>query len=423
MSNAARFKQAFSPYGQRYSIQDDNGLFGGQWSTIDRPLTDSTIERAILGRIVVAYILTTFPRAIGLDIDDHKGYGTGYVLDILDQITARLGGMKPSVLAASPRGLHPFYFLSTPTPWQFLEGALRESLQGIAVEIRPTPNTSLRIPSAASFIDPQSFRYDARPYEDIIDSAERVHPAELFNEGILPGAIRTSLRERKERFGLLRSAVNLGRIEARYSPIMAGNTNEALCKLIPCYRGAGMDSEQAAVQFTRLLAPNYTGELNDWHRLHKRIESLYKNTPTAYEGARNVQLDLFTSEASAAIASLWTPDKVQGRGAYHVGLKREGIRELVAGIVNWRGHIDMVKASPTTRASYNYVYPYFLKNTHEGYYPLPNSVLRKADLNYNRFMPFLESIGFLEPAPYPYVPNAGICRYYRINSERFVNKA
>lgn len=421
MTTPRRFRKAFSPYGQRYSVRgDDSSLFPGEWKTVDAPLTDATIERAILGRIVAGYVLTTCPRAVGLDIDDHRGQGAGYVLDVLGQVRERLGGAAPSVLARSPRGLHPFFFLSVPTPWQYLEAALRERLHGIPVEIRPTPWTSLRIPDAASFLDPATLAPDARAYDDVIDTAERVHPAELFNADILPASIRSTLRERRERFGRLRSVDNLARIEREYAPILPGTTNEALCKLIPCYRGAGMNPEQAAAYFIRLLAPNYSGELRSWPRLLRRVESLYRNAPDGYEAPRAVQLDLFTSAASERVSELWTPEAGQGRGAYHVGLRRASIQGLTAAVVNWRGYIDAVKASPAAVASYEYVYPYFRKNTREGYYPLPRSVLKRADWNYDRFMPFLEAVGFLEPAPYPYVPGAGICRYYRINPERFV---
>jgi hypothetical protein len=70
---------------------------------------------------------------------------------------------------------------------------------------------------------------------------------------------------------------------------------------------------------------------------------------------------------------------------------------------------------------WNYLYPYFTKNTGEGYYPLSRNILKKAYINYERYLlSFLAEAGYLARSPYRYSSVYGICRYYKINSERFM---
>lgn len=119
------------------------------------------------------------------------------------------------------------------------------------------------------------------------------------------------------------------------------------------------------------------------------------------------------------MAALWDAETRKGRGVYHVEARRAGIRRLVSGIVNWTGYVSEITRIPAEREAWGYLYPYFTKNRAEGYFPLPKSLLFRLDKHYNRVFPFLRACGFLEAAPYPYVPGAGICRYYRVETMRF----
>jgi hypothetical protein len=72
---------------------------------------------------------------------------------------------------------------------------------------------------------------------------------------------------------------------------------------------------------------------------------------------------------------------------------------------------------------WNYLYPYFKKNTGEGYYPIPRNLFKKLREHYELYLlPFFKEIGYLERAPYQYASGEGICYYYKINGGQFIER-
>ena len=104
--------------------------------------------------------------------------------------------MDPSVICRSPHGLHAYYFLAYPIPFTVLEERLKTILAGVPVEIKPTTRTGIRFPRIGKFIYPNTLLPVTTDFEQMLDEAERYHPAELFTE-INPEEIRESLKERK----------------------------------------------------------------------------------------------------------------------------------------------------------------------------------------------------------------------------------
>lgn len=414
------FKSSFSPYRGRHLINlagDAPDLFegGSTWRTVDRPLRDTAIEDAIRGARILGYYLAASPRAFAVDIDDHGGKGSAYLLERLEYVRDRLGA-APSLLVRSPRGLHAHYFLTWPVPAALLEERLRARFdRAFGIEIRPTMNQGLRIPAQDALLDPETTLPLKLSFRDAVDLAERYHPAELLSEEILPEAMRRSLAERKGALLRFRQWDKIARAEADALPILPGLTNGALCSLIPIYRAAGLDEETAALRFRDLLAPVYSGELRSWDRLLGRVRSFYRNTKetpyTRPTGPRS--RDLFAGVIADNLAAC-VPDMKRACQ------RRDTVRRFTLGILDWKAYIDAIKANPAALAAWNYLYPYFGKNLREGYYPLPRSLLRAIDPNYHRFLPVLTDAGFLEESPYQYVPNAGISKYYKIRSESFL---
>ncbi|HQH79256.1 MAG TPA: hypothetical protein PK535_09835 [Synergistaceae bacterium] len=418
MKRAAAFTRAFSPYRKRHFVHGEDGGLFPSWALTGRYLTDERIENAILGRLVLAYLAATSTKALGLDIDDHGGRGAAYLAGLYDAIIGRLGGVCPSFVAASPRGLHAWYFLDSPFPFRILEARARELLHGLPVEIRPTPAAGLRIPAETRVLSPDNLRPVHEDFNAAVAEAletRAYHAAEILGEGVMPEAMRLTLKERRGRMAW----GSLHRVETDAYPITAGTTNEALKRLIPVYRSAGLPKAEAVARFKALLDPGYTGELNNWRRLYKRVESFYRRPGTYYERPRGATVDLFADSIGETLAELWDGDKRRGRGAYHVQARRERIKRLASGIVSWTTYVSETMRIPAERAAWGYLYPYFTKNRAEGYFPLPKNLLFRLDKNYHHIFPFLQDVGFLEPAPYPYVPGAGICRYYRVNTMGF----
>jgi len=412
IDKAKCFVRSFSPYRKRFlSLSEE--LFP-VWIAISAYLSDHKIEGAIIGEKVLAYLTTTTPKAFGVDIDDHKRKGAGYLLSVYERVCSRLHA-PPSFVAKSPRGIHVWYFLLYPLAYTVIYEQIKKALEGLPVELRPTPTTGLRIPPESAILDPETLTPIHVSFEQAVSEAPIYHPAELFSEGILPDALRSTLKERKRRIGY----VSIANAEKSVFPILPGTTNEALKMLVPVYRSTQLTPEEAAGRITALLAPVYDGELRNWGRLLKRVRSFYRNTPEHYEKPRKPQQNLFAELCAERIAELFIQST--GRGLNLQTAKRKArIKSLIAGIYCWKEYVNLVANDPVESSLWNYVYPFFRKNTREGYTPLPYTYMQKYDLHYNRVLPFLEQIGFLERSPYKYVPRAGICNYYRINDERFL---
>jgi hypothetical protein len=90
------------------------------------------------------------------------------------------------------------------------------------------------------------------------------------------------------------------------------------------------------------------------------------------------------------------------------------VKKGVLFLETWKAKIDLVKVTPHHEEMWNYLYPYFKKNTGEGYYPLPRNLFKKLREHYELYLlPFFKKIGYLERAPYQYAVGEGICYYYK----------
>jgi hypothetical protein len=67
----------------------------------------------------------------------------------------------------------------------------------------------------------------------------------------------------------------------------------------------GLTPEEAAAEFSTLLAPSYTRELRNFRRLVRRVESFYKKEPETRFSVRPSQApDLFTEIIAGAVVEL-----------------------------------------------------------------------------------------------------------------------
>lgn len=419
---ASAFVNTFTPYrGRHVRLYDSPSLFGNTWTTSQKYLTDQIIQSGIEGEILAGYFLAQSPRAFSLDIDDHANRGPGFLAAVYREAVARLAGEPPSILRKSPRGLHAFWFMSYPVPLEILLARLNTMLSGVPIEIRPTGTTALRIPAESDLIDPVTFMPLRESFEIAVAEAVRYHPAEVLGESIVPRAVRDSLRERRADYERLRRASTIARAEAAHQYIFPKESNDALCALVPLYRAAELTEDEAAARFALLLAPVYDGELRDWSRLIKRVHSFYKNAPerNPYEEGR-VDVGLFDQMAARNVAALWTGPAESRQQRAALTVRRRNLEAFALDILQWRGYVDTVRATPSEVATWDYLYPYFRKNVAEGYTPLPRNLLMKFDNHYHRLLPHLVGTGFLERSPYQYSAEGGICYYYRVNDQKFI---
>ena len=191
-------------------------------------------------------------------------------------------------------------------------------------------------------------------------------------------------------------------------PFTNGYTNEKFLQLCLTYRMAGLDVDQAFYRFALCLlrSPGYTGDLRNAKRLQKRIQSEYRNNQRQFVPTpKSYQVDLFDEMTCRAVVEA-SPFAKQ---------RRKPIERFVSKVLLWCNWHDEIIKNPRQTALFDFLYPYYRKNRREGLYPLPKSFLRKANDRWFELMPWLQGIGFLEPSGYPYVPNQGICTYYRVH--------
>lgn len=419
MSNNKAFTKKFKPYRSRYIYQkEETDLFTAPgWQTAERYLTDNMIENALTGLAVYGYFLNSCPSCFGIDIDDHTARGDGYLLSVLDTVKNRFNNLDPSVICRSPHGLHAYYFLAYPIPFTVLEERLKTILAGVPVEIKPTTRTGIRFPRIGKFIYPNTLLPVTTDFEQMLDEAERYHPAELFTE-INPEEIRESLKERKGKTLRLRELQKIAKIEAGFPCIFDGNTNDALCNLIPVYRSAGLTAEESASRFYANLAPVYAGELRCFERLLRRIQSFYKNQPETFKRTETKQIDFYSLLLADTIANKVTGQTETMYQKKGLTQKRNTVRKAVLRLENWKNYIDGVKADRQMVEYWNYLYPYFKKNTAEGFYPIPQGIFLQIHTHYEWWLlPFLLDVGYLEKSPYGYSAGNGTCLHYRINQQ------
>jgi DNA-binding MarR family transcriptional regulator len=289
----------------------------------------------------------------------------------------------------------------------------------------------LRVPSEQNLLEPHGLHPLAQSFDEVVRHAPRYHPVELFGDGIEPESIRKSLSERKERAISLNTWNQIARVERLYGKaagwIRPGETNQALCEIIPVYRSAGLSVKEAAMEFYALIAPGYHGELLSFKRLIQRITSFYRKIPqTRFTQAPAVQEqeDLFTEHLAQILALLLQAPTETRQQKAALTRKRATVKKAVVFLEGWLAYLRDVIGNKRWLEMWDYLYPYFKKNTKAGYYPIPSTLFRGSMLeHYERWLlPFFLEAGYLERFPHPYSNLYGICYYYRINSDRFIGQ-
>ena len=131
MTSAEVFVDLHRPYRKKYITKDilEGELFTGTaWSHRNDFLSDYLINEAIEGVLTLGYFASTITQLVGVDIDNHRNYSEGWLLNIYGQVVERFG-VYPSVLVRSPRGLHAFWYLTQPYSTEIIKDYTKERLE------------------------------------------------------------------------------------------------------------------------------------------------------------------------------------------------------------------------------------------------------------------------------------------------------
>lgn len=425
------FVDNWRPYRKRHTRKvSSGGLFGSDqnWITVNGYLSSATIANALDGREAIGYYSATTTRVLSLDIDDHhsenawrKG-GPGPRLLAAYEATARAIGELPSVLYASPRGLHAHWFLTAPVALGVMHEMIGRKLEKVSYalrpELKPTATASLRIPERARQLDPVTLTPRVSDLRDCCVYAPFVlfGDKETIRAELVPA--RTSLRERRarlrkvSRFSLIQEAEDKHRLTCRN-----GSSNAARLDLVNLYRTAGYtatEATQALLNF--FLSCGYSGPLSKPDALSRWVGLEYRKNADYYFHAKperdTYTPSLFESIAADYLVSVhpWARQRTRG------------VRRVVEGILRWKAYQDEIWRQPEHVATWDYLYRYYRHNRKRSFYPLPFAMLRRLNFRYYELVDWLCEMGLLEAAPFGYSADLNVCRYYRICPERFDGK-
>ena len=422
---AKKFRNIWQPYGQRYTrAKKVDNLTGAlfehtEWRTCEAPLTDERINLAILEKVWLGYFSSIWTPFFSTDIDDHSSTEewqkpSAKVIDIYFETVKRLHHNYPTCLVQSLHsGLHAYWFLDRRIPARALQLVGHRKLQGLPVEILPTPKRSLRIPSKRRFLNPKTLE----PIS-FTGNMLRYHPYYLFDVDYLPAVLREELgpKERQELVKNLRSARTIEKMEERYTPIMPGYSNEAYCKLVAAYFYADFAEQEAFERFMTILwQSGYRGELLNHRRLKQRIKHSYRNL------------------AKNGLFSIWQPRVqkeleitdilfIENLIKIHPFARQrtKHIKNFLENLCRWVNYHDDIFKDREEFAWWSYVQqPKYATCRNAGLYPLPSAMMRPWNKRYNEIVDWLCGLGVLEKATgYWYDrddKHNNFCRYFRVN--------
>ena len=414
-----QFLQRHTPYRNRYLCQyERRDLFSEvpekAWMTKHEYLLDQTIDAALKGAITIACLSGASTKVLGIDIDDHRGLGKEYLLNLYDQTVQKVG-CNPSLLCKSPRGLHAYWYLGQYLPTELLVDSAKKELGKLPVEVRPSMTEALRVPKTGAVLDPETLHKVYKPIEQYMAAAPTYHYAELFQSQLHHEYLRkhATVTQKRDKAISLSKAELLSEAEARIAPggFINGQTNDQFLELEWIYRTAGLEYRRSFRPIKLILDRSYGYSKNkadaiSLKNIRKRLECTYKKNNNQYiPQPKDREQDLFDEPlVNDLIAKSIFAKQREKKLRYFLG-------ELLA----WCTFHDNVMKDPKQAAIFDWYYKYYRKNRKEGYYPLPTSKLKAWNSQYNSIIKWLLSIGFLEESPYHYSTLLNTCKYYKVH--------
>jgi len=409
---AKQFIQLFEPYRQKYARQiKERGLYGQdpKWVIIKHYLTDQLIEQALAGELTLAYFKRTWVNSYGIDIDAHDSWGfpllsSGFKIR-MNEVIERIG-CPPSLLIESPHGAHLYWFFIEHMSWISVHEAVKRILDGLDVEILPTPSKPLRIPHEGCYLDVHTLEPIDPPTPDSIIR---------YDQSILSSKSATFDTKKSPRNRQYYVDVK----EREHYPLKNGNTNKAVVECGIACRLAGLPIEEAVQRFNNMVmrSSGYTGNLRDDRNIERRFRSIYNKQITYIPQPKVAQLSLLDEELI---------EKFIERAPFS-SQRRTPLRTFFIKLLVWADYIqNLSQRDPVWHTYLCEQYPYFRKNVMDGYVPLPCKLMRNWNNRYHTIVDFTRQIGFLEPLETAsslrgtYSTTLHTCKYYRVNKSTVI---
>ena len=429
--DAAYFIKLFKPFTRRYLKRI---TYGGhsQWIVQPSPLSFKRIQSTITKGHDISWFSSFRTPALGIDIDFHELPSPCWQGNVPNPHLEELYGEiiyafdhYPSLICRSPRGLHIYYLLKNPMEYSNLKLLAEDRLSHITshIEIKPSPNTGLRIPVKKWILDPESFKpigtdtpikwesinqFDTDTlfgpdYRQTLSRLNFTKPERTEQPDPQDSLEESELLSRKEKYKRMLTA------ERELLPFTNGRSNEILCQLIPKYKAVNFSVQSIIerLQYHISSSPGYTNDLTDPYILERRVIDILNMKSKTFQ------------PASPKITEL--PEHLEEIIKKHTFPKQrtKGIRQYFLGLLNWKALHDRSLTDFKFRSRMDDMYPYYWRNRKLGFYPLPSKVQKSWNKNYNSLLPWLKEMGILVESGFKYSPGAHICKYYEIYLDLF----
>lgn len=358
---------------------------------------------------------------------------------------------RPSLVVKSPHGAHVYWCLEEEALWYQLRPKLgkvkraweekrRERGLERNLEILPTPERPLRIPSLDRLLEPDGLEPMRQPADgEAFWRGLRVYRLEgLIREEVLgrvwPKEERPGLRLLEEgeggggKKGLSDTGLkgrrprNSREAEELFMPFSNGETNGQLIGMVEGGKRGGMSLEDVTEWIfsmeTRSRDAGYSGDLfRNQRELRSRIEALYEASHVTEAGAsRFVKLwqeqeGKYPRSREAAERMLTRLESVSPQPKQ----SRTAVLRFFADLDAWRRIIDDAVADPASGID-----DLTRRNHSRGVYPIPYDLRRKMYSSQRRIWADVETAGIVtrdDETEGRYVPDLGRSQHYRMDMD------
>lgn len=424
--NIDKFVKTMRPFRSKYGLK----VKGPQdWITKHEYLTNRIIKSHFYDRNIIGMFGTMQTDLIIFDIDDHNenkilnNQGTPLkILNAFKMITELFGTPSRVFRSSHSLSIHVHYYFKDFLFWEAMqEGAKNKIIRKLgrfpkSIDLFPRPRKPIRFPMSKKGGGLLLDKYTLQPIKDmtlqeILDSSsevERIHYAEFIDDQ--DARIYNTAKTRLKQIENIKAQGSVFQIEKYLFPIVlnTGTLNDKIKKLGPAYCKANFPIEVA----TKRIYDNMpgTGSEKNMARIENRLRYAYDywNTRKAKTDQqrklykREIQLDLFSENAIK---------KIVKESPFH-GQSHKGLTKLLRNAYNWKAKIEGLTKDEVYE--WNYTHKYFFYNTQRrGLIPVPQTLLRKWNQRYFKFMPYLEKIGLIVRQQ-NYSTELSVCNYFNI---------
>lgn len=387
------------PFYSKHLISDVNHT----WLLRNSRLTEKNIEKSLFGESNISYFASSYTRHVTIDIDDHTSlnpwkdnYPSNVLVKKYNNVVKHMQ-TKPSFIVSTPRGMHCTWYFNEISPTITINRITKDITKNLNVEIKPTMHSGIRIPNLHKSINVDTLE----PNKIELNKVKIYNREEIFD-------IRYSVTREESLIAKKEAVIGVIRSESlTLETLDNGHTNKELCYMAGVYRSCNIKEEEAVERFRNLLYKvNYTGDLLVKGNLERRMKSLYSGKDFTNYKRKDYEED--NTQIVEDIIDI-VKDKIGKKSV-------KPLIRLINSILDFKKKQEIILKDHEFRAEYNEKYKFFNWNMYNKFTPLPSKVMYQATSSYHKYLPLLQSIGFLTLSDMNYSVG-NYCKSYYIETD------